>query len=61
MEPTKPTESVIDETVNLDYTIKELQRQLKAVEAFANVVVEQRNEALTEAAKYKSQLVLHLT
>lgn len=44
-----------------DQRIEELEKQVRALENFANIVVGQRNEAQNQAAQFQAQLqgVLH--
>lgn len=49
-----------DEVINLKAEVENLKAQLKSMEDFTNMVVEQRNEAYNQTAQYKSQLIRQL-
>lgn len=48
-------ENITDEK---DRRIAELEAQVRSVEVFANMVVEQRNAAQNEAAQYRTQMII---
>jgi len=45
---------------NLEAQLQQAQGSIKSLEAFANIVVRQRNESQTEAARYLAQLTTAL-